>query len=63
MLSTGAGDPTCRVYRGRQQSGGMRAETTPFFTGYSPFTYRDSLLSLGERSWKQERTSFAYLVF
>jgi len=31
------------------------------FTEYSPFTYRNSLRTLGERSWKQERTSFAYL--
>jgi hypothetical protein len=41
--------------------GGTLVQNRCSFTEYSPFTSPFSLRTLGKRSWKQERASFAYL--
>lgn len=49
------------IYNAQENSGGTLARIGIQFTGYSPFTSGLSMLTLGERSWQQERTSFANL--
>jgi hypothetical protein len=63
MLSTAARARVASVYNINRASGGMLFENDVNFTEISLFTECTSLRTLSRRYWKQQRASFAKVVF